>query len=783
MVRCLAQGLGRFCRSGAGFVGWRRSPFLLSPESPIIAHTLTKASALALALTLALTTSLDFRLTPWNAGSMSEVVQRLQAESSFAQEQTKTLMSGDLFAVFNRRGDFCTMVSNSHGLFYREMRHLSKLTLRLKEGALRLLTSSIRLDNAILSVDQTNAELQRAGQKILNPGVLYFSRSIFAWLNGCYQHVEIHNYSGEAIAVELILEFAADFADIFEVRGHQRERRGKLLEPRVTESTVSLGYLGLDGLRRETRIELSGYSAAVSGDQIRVPIRLGPGGQTSFSIRVRCSSGEEASRFPSEQEAVNQLAIRGQEIARVEIQTSNERFNQWVNRSVADLRMLVVQTREGLYPYAGVPWFSTVFGRDGIITSLECLWICPEIAQGVLSHLASTQATEVDPNRDAEPGKILHEARQSEMALLGEVPYRCYYGSVDSTPLFILLAAAYFKRTGNRELLARLWPNIERALHWIDHYGDRDADGFIEYGRQTSRGLLQQGWKDSPESIFHADRSIADGPIALCEVQAYVYAAKREMADVCCALGRSERAEELRREADSLKRRFDEAFWCEEISSYAIALDGNKHQCRIRSSNAGHALFTGIASEEHTERIIRELGSPKYFSGWGIRTVATGEARYNPIAYHNGSIWPHDNALIAFGLSRGKYKDLAGRVLAGLCEASTFMELGRLPELFAGFSRRQGYSPTLCPNACAPQAWAAGAVFLILQACLGMEIRAVDNLVRFVYPHLPDAVPEICIRGIKVGSALLDVELSKRPETVNVSITRRIGNVEVEVIR
>jgi glycogen debranching enzyme len=700
----------------------------------------------------------------------------------FEQEQTKTLMSGDLFAVFDRRGDFCATASNSQGLFYREMRHLSKLTLRLEEGALRLLTSSYRLDNAVLSIDQTNTELQRAGQKILNPGVLYFSRSLFAWLNGCYQHLEIHNYGGEALAVELVLEFEADFADIFEVRGHQRERRGKLLEPLVTESTVSLGYLGLDGLRRDTRIEVSGSSAAVSGDQIRVPIRLGPGEQTNLNVRVKCSSGKETSRFPSAQEAVDQLEKRGQEIARVEIQTSNERFNHWVSRSVADLRMLVVQTREGLYPYAGVPWFSTVFGRDGIITSLECLWFCPEIAQGVLSHLASTQATEIDPGRDAEPGKILHEARQSEMALLGEVPYHRYYGSVDSTPLFILLAAAYFKRTGDRELLARLWPNIERALHWIDHYGDRDADGFIEYGRQTSRGLLQQGWKDSPESIFHADRSIANGPIALCEVQAYVYAAKREMADVCFAFGRSARAEELRREADSLKRRFHEAFWCEEISSYAIALDGNKQKCQIRSSNAGHALFTGIASDDHAERIIRELGSAKYFSGWGIRTIAIGEARYNPLAYHNGSIWPHDNALIAFGLSRRKNKDLAGRVLVGLFEASTFMELGRLPELFAGVSRRQGYSPTLCPNACSPQAWAAGAVFLLLQACLGMEIMAVENLVRFVHPQLPDAVPEIRLQGLKVGSGLLDLELIKRPQTVDVAIIRRIGNVEVEVI-
>jgi glycogen debranching enzyme len=707
---------------------------------------------------------------------------RLQPDSSFADEQTKTLMSGDLFAVFDRRGDIRTSVSNSRGIFYREMRHLSRLTFRLEEGPLQLLSSFVRLDNAVLSVDQTNTEVQRAGQKILTSGLFHLSRSIFVWLNSCYQQIEIHNYAGEAFVVELIVEFEADFADIFEVRGHRRDRQGKSLEPRLTESAVSLGYLGLDGLRRETRIEVCGFPAAVSIDQIRIPIRLEPGEQTNFSIAVLCSSGEEAFGFASEQQAADQLAVRGQEMAKVEVQTSNDRFNHWVNRSVADLRMLVVQTPEGLYPYAGIPWFSTVFGRDGIITALECLWICPEIAQGVLSHLASTQATEVDPARDAEPGKILHEARQSEMALLSEVPYHRYYGSVDSTPLFILLAAMYFKRTEDRELLARLWPNIERALNWIDHYGDRDADGFIEYGRQTSRGLLQQGWKDSPGSIFHTDRSIAQGPIALCEVQAYVYAAKREIADVFRAFDRSERAEELSREAASLKSRFHEAFWCEGISSYAIALDGNKKKCQIRSSNAGHTLFTEIASDDHVERIIRQLGSAKYFSGWGIRTIAAGEPRYNPIAYHNGSIWPHDNALIAFGLSRRKDKALAGRLLAGLCEASGFMELGRLPELFAGFSRQQGFPPTPYPNACSPQAWAAGAVFLILQACLGLEIVPAGKLVRFHHPILPDQVPEIEIHGLRVGSASLSVRLSKQPESADVSIISRIGEIEIEVI-
>ncbi len=579
--------------------------------------------------------------------------------------------------------------------------------------------------------------------------------------------------------LNLVLEFEADFADIFEVRGHQRKKRGQLLEPRVGAAAVALGYLGLDGLRRETRVELNGAPALITTNQMRVPLRLAPGEQSNITICVQCSTGGETLGFCSEREAADQLATRGAEIAEVGLYTSNEQFNDWINRSVADLRMLVATIPEGMYPYAGVPWFSTIFGRDGIITSLEYLWVCPEIAKGVLSYLAATQATGVDPSLDAEPGKILHESRQSEMARVNEVPFRRYYGSVDSTPLFIFLAAAYFKRTGDRELIVRLWPNIEKALDWIDHYGDRDGDGFVEYGRLTPHGLLQQGWKDSQDSIFHADRSIAKGPIALCEVQGYVHAAKREIADVSEALGKSERARVLRQEADSLKKRFHESFWCEEISSYAIALDGDKQQCQVRNSNAGHTLFTRIASDNHAERIIAELGSERFFSGWGIRTIASGEVRYNPMSYHNGSIWPHDNALIAYGLSRSKNKDLAVQVLTGLFDASVFLDSHRLPELFCGFSKRQGKAPTLYPVACAPQAWAAGAVFLVLQACLGMEIFAVDRVVRFVHPMLPELVPYVRIRGLKVGSAQVDLELTKHHETVGVSIPRRLGDVEI----
>jgi glycogen debranching enzyme len=583
--------------------------------------------------------------------------------------------------------------------------------------------------------------------------------------------------------LELTLEVESDFADIFEVRGHTRESRGNLFNPRVEPDALTLLYQGLDGLQRETRIESSILPAFVSPNQMRIPIRLSPGEQTELAIDIRCRTGNETNVSRFEGNIPELLAKRGTEISGVEIYTSNEQFNNWIVRSVADLKMLVTPTSEGLYPYAGVPWYSTIFGRDGIITGLEYLWLCPAIAKGVLSSLSSTQASELNPDRDAEPGKILHEMRQSEMARTGEVPFGRYYGSVDSTPLFVLLAAAYHKRTADLELVSRISSNIERALDWIDHYGDCDGDGFIEYGVSSPYGLSQQGWKDSQDSVFYSNGTLAEGPIALCEVQGYVYAAKRDIADVFEHLGNQERAAALRKEAALLKERFHDAFWCEDISFYAIALDGAKRRCKVRSSNAGQTLFTGVGSADHCRKIVSELESERFYSGWGVRTIATSEARYNPMSYHNGSVWPHDNALIAYGLTGAKDKALVEKILTGLFDASIFFDLHRMPELFCGFHKRAGEAPTLYPVACAPQAWAAGSVFLILQSCLGMQIDATGAAIRFTHPMLPESIPYVRIKGLRVGSAEVELEITRHQNTVTIAITDRRGEVAIMTVK
>jgi glycogen debranching enzyme len=712
----------------------------------------------------------------------------IRSSSSRIDVRTRVLKQGDTFGVFDRFGDIDTFGTGELGMYYQDTRFLSRLTLKLGKDRPLLLSSTVREDNAVLAVDATNPDVSRNGETVVPRGIVHIYRTKILWKRTCQERLRIHNYGRVAMDFSFSLEFGADFADIFELRGMTRERRGRRLETEIGQGMVVLAYEGLDRRPRRTRIVFDPPPSRLSESAANYQIRLEPGEDASYRWVIACEvdADSRAQIRPCYEEVVQEAASTTESAHARQplIFTSNEQFNDWLNRSLADLEMMRTETPYGSYPYAGVPWFSTEFGRDGIITALQCMWFDPSLARGVLAYLAATQADTENPEQDAQPGKILHETRAGEMAVLGEIPFKRYYGTIDATPLFIMLAGAYYRRTGDRAFAESIWPNVERALSWIDHYGDIDSDGFVEYTRRSKLGLINQGWKDSHDAVFHADGTSAEGPIALCEVQGYVYAAKLAAAELAELFGDDARARDLSKQAKTLLRRFEESFWCDELSTYALALDGRKQPCRVRTSNAGHCLFAGIASAGHARRVAGTLTHETSFSGWGIRTVATSEARYNPMSYHNGSVWPHDNSLIAAGFARYDLKESATTVLAGLLDASLFFDLHRLPELFCGFPRRPGEAPTLYPVACAPQSWASATVLLLLEACLGLSVSASERRLTFSKPILPRFLQQVTIRGLKVADGRADLLLTRHDEgDVGVNVLRREGALDVVILK
>jgi glycogen debranching enzyme len=716
--------------------------------------------------------------------------------STRIDDRTRVLKHDDTFAVFDRFGDIEQWGSGELGIYHQDTRFLSRLVLRLERQRPLLLSSSVRDDNMRLAVDLMNPDISRSGEVVIPHGSVHIFRSRVLWKATCNERLRIDNFGSSPVDLSLSIGFGADFADIFEVRGLRRERRGRMLPAQVEKDVLTLAYEGMDGRVCRTRIIFDPPPARVGESEIQYHLRLEPRTAAACQLAICCEVDGETKGTASTARAARPLswydeatrkatdALTSARADEPEVFTSNEQFNEWLNRSLSDLHMMRTDTPHGQYPYAGVPWFSTVFGRDGIITALEYLWFTPAVARGVLQYLAVTQADVENPDQDAQPGKILHETRAGEMARLGEVPFGAYYGSVDATPLFVMLAGAYYERTGDQAFARSIWPNVERALAWIDKYGDHTGDGFVDYERRSPHGLVHQGWKDSKDSVFHADGRPAEPPIALCEVQGYVYAARLSAAHLALVLGLSQRARELTAQAEVLKRKFEEIFWCEELSTYALALDGDQQPCRVRTSNAGHCLFARIASGDRAARVAATLTNESSFSGWGVRTVASTEARYNPMSYHNGSVWPHDNALLGWGFANYELKEHAAKILTGMFDASLFFELHRLPELFCGFPRRPGESPTLYPVSCSPQAWASGVVYALFQACLGLQVRGDERKVAFRNPLLPEFLQEVRITNLRVGEACLDVLLTRHSRgDVGINVLRREGRVTVVVLK
>ena len=679
----------------------------------------------------------------------------------------QTLKYQDTFLVCSATGDVRSGARSEEGLYMDGTRFLSYFQLVFDGMPPVLLGSHVRDQNDSLNVTETNDETRSSVAK----NTVAIRRHLFLFEESCYITLELENFSRSLAECELVIRFGADYADIFEVRGMPRSDRGQQATPIVGADSVELGYIGLDDERRWTSLAFSPRPRLLEEHIAKYDIVLARRESISIQITVRCGRAGRSHRGADTIESAREKIVLRQlkrEETDIYIKSSNRQFTEWCQRSRYDLNLLLTEMPTGLYPYAGVPWFNTPFGRDGLVTALECLWMQPGIAKGVLAYLAETQATEVIPEEDAEPGKILHEIRNGEMAAIKEMPFGRYYGSVDATPLFVLLVGAYYERTGDLPFIRKLWPSVRASLKWMESHGDLDRDGYIEYKRQASTGLLHQGWKDSDDAVFHADGTVAQGPIALCEVQGYAYAAWRAGAMLAQHLEYQDICEDLTGKAERLREWFNREFWCAELSTYGLALDGQKQLCRVKSSNAGQCLFSGIATPEHARQIGDTLLKEDSCSGWGIRTVASTSSRYNPMSYHNGSIWPHDNALIALGMARYGLMSHVSRLSENMFASASYFDRYRLPELFCGFDRAPGVAPVLYPVACAPQSWTAASVFLLIQASLGLRIDGLLKQISLTRPTLPNFLEDIEICNLPVGGDV--IELSVRREGENVMV-------------
>ncbi len=704
------------------------------------------------------------------------------AATGSASRPRRALKHNDTFAVFDSHGDIGAVSGGADGLFDFDTRFLSHLELLINGAQPLLLGSTVKDDNLHLYVDLTNPDQYFQNSLVLPKDTIHISRTIYLRDGALHERIVLENHSRSDVQLSLSIAYNCDFADIFEVRGMRRPHRGHARKRVVGSNDVVLSYEGLDGKLRETAICFEPAPSLLQPSIATYTIALRASSRQAVFITASCRGPRGQSTVPffkglRSGNRERTAAMRG--VATVE--TSSSALNEVLRRSMSDFYMLVSETDQGAYPYAGIPWYSTTFGRDGLIAAMQMLWLDPNIAKGVLRRLAHHQADGEDPSRDAQPGKIVHEMRGGEMAALNEVPFGLYYGSVDATLLFVMLLGFYADRTDDLGLVAELWPNVERALGWMGGPGDVDGDGFIEYYRARETGLSNQGWKDAYDAVFHADGRLAEGPIALVEIQAYAYAAKQQAAKCAMRLGKLDRAEALLGEAEALRVKFEKAFWSPDMRTYVLALDGMKKPCAVRASNAGHALFAGIASPQRARQVATTLLSSDFNSGWGIRTVANGESRYNPMSYHNGSVWPHDNALFAAGLARYGLKADIEPIFEGLCRAAGYMDHRRLPELFCGFRRKRGRGPTLYPVACSPQAWATGAPFMMLQAMLGLEFDPANSEIRLRNPFVPAFVGEITIAGLRLGNASVDFSVRRDGSAVSLRVLRSDGPIRVTV--
>ncbi|MDX8497782.1 amylo-alpha-1,6-glucosidase [Mesorhizobium sp. VK4C] len=666
------------------------------------------------------------------------------------------LKQGDCFAVTDAYGD---IRGAGDGFFRDDTRVLSEFRLTVGGRPMSLLGASLSQDNVLFTSNLTNLPIQSAAGRDIPQGAIHIERVRLIWQDRLFDRITLSNYSREHSTIAVSLHFAADFRDMFEVRGSTRPKRGTVHVAKTDKASVLLGYDGLDGLPRLSAISFSQAPDQLSDNRADFLIAVTKRSSKVLYVEV----GPEVADIPGRDRfraaaARARFGMRAKRRHGATVHSSGRVFNDWVERARADVALLTTELSTGPYPYAGIPWFSTAFGRDGVISGLQMLWLNPGLARGVLAFLAEHQATETSPFIDSQPGKIMHETRKGEMAALRELPFGRYYGGVDTTPLYIHLACAYADRTGDMAFVDALWPSLKAAAEWTEEASR--ATGFVTYQRAAESGLANQGWKDSIDSVFHADGRIPRGPIALVEVQGYVFAAYRGLAALARRRGEFADAEHWENRAEEMRLAVERDFWIDDLNFYALAIDGEGQPCKVRTSNAGHLLYVGLPQPERAKMVADQLLSAPFHSGWGLRTLADDAIFFNPMSYHNGSIWPHDTALCGVGLARYGERESVVRLMSGTFESAVHFNM-RLPELFCGFTRAPGEAPIAYPVACLPQAWSAGSTFMLMQACLGLEIDGWEGELRITRPRLPAGIDTLTLRHLSVGDKSVDLTFQR----------------------
>ncbi len=696
-----------------------------------------------------------------------------------------TLIDGKTFLSTTVAGDIAPAGAPDVGFFHDDTRFLSQLELQVF-GRRAVVLSASTEKTFVSQIELTTGNVTMRDSLDLPENTIHVRRQQLLGSGVLFDRFGFENFNLAAVDFVVELTFDADFLDVFQVRGAARQRCGHYFRPVVRDGTLSFYYRGLDDVTRQTVLRFSPAPAEIVERTARWQLKLEPLKRWELEVTVTplienrgavASARDFAAILRSRREA-----HEGWERDSTHFSSSNDVFNTALNTAIGDFHALQIPMNGRRIIAAGIPWFATMFGRDSIIAAYQSLSLNPQLAADTLRLLAERQGMQHNDWRDEQPGKILHEFRDGEMTRCGEMPFGPYYGSVDATPLFLILLSETFNWTADEELVKELLPAAHRALDWIDQYGDLDGDGFVEYLRRSPKGLANQGWKDSWDANMHRDGTVAQPPIALVEVQGYVYDAKYRMASLLRAFGDTKRADKLKKDAIELARRFEKEFWMAQSGFYAMALDREKKQLQVISSNPGHLLFTRIVNRERARAIIGRMMRDDMFSGWGWRTLSAEERVFNPLSYHRGSVWPHDNSLIAHGMALQEFRDPALRGLTTLFQAAMNFRDYRLPELFCGVQRREFDEPVHYPVSCSPQAWASGAFFLMLTSVLGIRPSAPRKELNIINPVLPDWLDFLQLRNLRVGNSRVALDFSRRGDrtycnVVNVEGEKLLVNV------